>query len=81
MRTLVSKKSAGICLVSVEFEIGREAPAESSETFQQLIPAWLARNAELSRPGNMDFDLIALLQLKRVDDCLGEAHRQAISPL
>jgi hypothetical protein len=40
----------------------------------------LARDAELSLVGKMDFDLVALFQLERVDDRGGEANRQAVAP-
>jgi hypothetical protein len=78
---VATQKSAGVCRNPVQFEISRETSAESTETLQQFITAWFTRNAKLSKPGNMDFDLIACLQLKRVDDCGGKADRQAISPL
>src|ERR1700751_3202173 len=62
--TLVSKKLPGIRLVPVELEVGRKAPAKSSKALHQLFTARLARHAELTFVGNMDFDLIALFQFE-----------------
>src|SRR6516225_3605172 len=65
--TLVSKKLPGIRLVSVELEVGRKAPAKSSKALHQFFTARLARHAELTFVGNMDFDLVALFQFECVD--------------
>src|ERR1700751_593327 len=62
--TLVSKKLPGIRLVPVKLEVGRKAPAKSSKALHQLFTARLARHAELTFVGNMDFDLIALFQFE-----------------
>src|SRR5271156_27833 len=78
--TLVSKKLPGIRLVSVELEVGGKAPAKSAKPLYQLLTAGLARHAELTFVGNMDFDLVALLQFECVDYRGGKADRQAIAP-
>jgi hypothetical protein len=63
----MSKKLPGIRLVPVELEVGEKAPAKSAKALQQLVTPGLARHAELTPVGNMDFDLVALFQLERVD--------------
>src|SRR5690348_13163988 len=78
--TLVSKNLPGIRLVSVELEVGGKAPAKSSKALYQLFTARLARHAELTFVGDMDFDLIALLQFECVHYRGGKTDRQAVSP-
>jgi hypothetical protein len=55
----VSKKLAGIRLVSVEFEIGRKPAPEGAKARQELVAPGFARNAEPAGIGDMDFDFIA----------------------
>src|SRR5271156_43738 len=80
-RTLVSKKLAGIRLVSVEFESGRKTAAEGAKTPQELVTPRLTRDTELPGVGDMDFNLIAFPKLKRFDHGGGKADRETISPL
>src|SRR5437763_15070551 len=77
---LVSRKLPGIRLVSVELEVGRKAPAKSSKALHQLFTARLARHAELTFVGNMDFDLVALFQFECVDYRGGKTDGQTIAP-
>jgi hypothetical protein len=72
-KTLVSKKLPGIRLVPVELEVGGKAPAKGAQTLQQLFTPGLAGHTELTRVGNMDFDLVALFELECVDDRSGKA--------
>src|ERR1700722_12391144 len=80
MRTLVSKKLAGIRLVSVEFEIGRKTAAEGAKTPQQLVTPGFARNTELPGVGDMNFDLITFLEFKRLNHSGRKADRETVSP-
>jgi hypothetical protein len=59
---------ARIRLISVELEIGGEATAECAKTLQQLIAPGFACDTEIRAAGDMDFNLIALLEAKRCDD-------------
>jgi hypothetical protein len=76
----VSMKLPGIRLVPVEFEVGGQAPAEGAQAFQQLLPAGLARDRERSGVGDVDFDLVAFLQLKRLDHGGRQANGEAVAP-
>jgi hypothetical protein len=60
---LVSKKLTGIRLVPIEPEIGGEATSEAAEALQQLVASGLARHAEIFGIGDVDFDLVALLEV------------------
>jgi len=83
---IVDRQSVALCerqsrlpaigLVPVELEVGRKAPAKSSKAFQQLLTSGLTRHAEFTLVGNMDFDLVALFQLERVDYGGGKAGRR-----
>jgi hypothetical protein len=76
----VSKKLPGIRLVSIELEINREATAECAKTLQQVRPSGLTRDTKLPGIGDMDFDLIAFLQLKRLNYGRRKTHGKAIAP-
>jgi hypothetical protein len=77
---LVSKKLAGIRLVSVEFEIGRKTAAEGAKTPQELVTPGLTRNAEPPGVGDIDFNLIAFFELKRFDHGSRKPDRETVSP-
>jgi hypothetical protein len=76
----VSKKLAGIRLVSVKLEIRRETAAEGAKTFQQFVTPGLAADTELPGVSDMDFDFIAFLELKRFDHGDGKADGETVSP-
>ena len=44
------------------------------------LPIRRARHHECALTGDVDFDVVALLQLERLDDGSGETHRQAVAP-
>jgi hypothetical protein len=77
---LVSKKLAGIRLVSVELEIGGETSAERAKAFQKFVASRLARDAKLPPTGNVDFDLVSLLQSEHFDHDGGKPNRKAVPP-
>ena len=52
-------KLPGIRLIPVELEVGRQAPAESAQAFQKILPPGLTGDGEGLRIGDMDFDLVA----------------------
>jgi hypothetical protein len=70
----VSKKLPGIRLVSVEFEIWWQAPSEGAKPLQQFLAARFVRDGEISRVGNMDFNLITFLKFERIDHSGGNAN-------
>jgi hypothetical protein len=76
----VSKKLAGIRLVPIELEVGGEPAAEGAKTPQQLITPGFSRDAELPDVSDMDFDLIAFPELKRLDYGGGKADSETVSP-
>jgi hypothetical protein len=78
---LVSKKLPGIRLVPVELEVVGKSPAESAKTLQQFLARRLASYAELPRPGDIDLDLVTLLEAERFDHGSGKANGETVSPL
>src|ERR1700688_3552940 len=80
MRTLVSKKLPGIRLVPVELEIGGKAPSKGAKPLQQFRAAGLARDGEFPRAGDMDFDLVALLESQRRDHGGGKTDGETVAP-
>jgi hypothetical protein len=73
-------KLPGIRPVPIEFEVGRKATAEPAQPLQQVLTAGLAGDDEFSRVGNMNFDLIAFRELKRLDHRGGKANRKTVAP-
>jgi hypothetical protein len=76
----VSKKLAGICIIPVKFEIGRQTAAKGAQTLQQVIAPGLTCNTKLLAIGDMDFDLISLLEAKHFDHNGREPDGKAVSP-
>src|ERR1700719_2759199 len=56
--TLVSKKLPGIRLVSVQLEVGGEAPAKSAKALLQIFTPPPAPHATHTPPGNPAVDLL-----------------------
>jgi hypothetical protein len=77
---LVSKKLAGIRLVPIEFEIGRETAAETAKARQKLSTSWLPRDPELPGVCDIYLNLIAFLELERVDNRGRKADSETVSP-
>ena len=77
----MSKKLTDIRLVAIELEVGRQAPAERTKTLQQLVPPRLARDTEFARIGDMNFDFVAFLKFKRLDNDSRKTNGQTIAPL
>ena len=73
-------KLPGIRLVPVEFEVGGETAAEGAEALQQFLPRGLAGDGEGPGIGDVDFDLVALLERKCLDDGGGESNGEAVAP-
>jgi hypothetical protein len=76
----VSKKSAGIRLVPVEFEIGRKPTTEGAKTPQEFITPGRPRNTKLPGVCDMNFDVVAFLEPKRFDHRDRKANREAVAP-
>jgi len=66
--------------IPVKMEIGWQSASEGAQAFEQRLPIGRARDHERARPGGVDLDVVALLQLERLDDGSGETHRQAVAP-
>src|SRR5258707_10967131 len=77
---LVSKKLPGIRLVAIELEVGGKAAAERTKALQHLLPSGLALDGELPRIGDVEFDLVAVFQLQRLDHRSREANGKAVAP-
>src|SRR3954452_23149855 len=77
--TFVSKKSPGIRLFPVEFEIGRQSPAKRPEAGQKFLAGGLAGDDEFARTGNPDFDVVPLLEIKSLDHRGGKPNSQVVS--
>jgi hypothetical protein len=75
------EKLTGIRLVPVELEIGRETATESAQAFQQFAAPRLARYTEPPAIRDVDFDLVAFLELECFDDSSGQTDRETVSPL
>jgi hypothetical protein len=54
-------------------EVGGEPASEGAQAFEQCLPIGRARDHERARTGGEDLDVVALLQLERVDDRSGNA--------
>lgn len=76
-KTLVSTTLAGIFLVPIEFEVGRQTAAKGARALQQVIAPGLARHTKLLAIGDMDFNLVALLEAKRFNHDGGEPDGKA----
>jgi len=77
---LVSTKLPGIRLVPVEPEIGWQATTVGAQRGHQFLAPRLARNAEFPRALDMDVDLVALLELERLDHDSRNANRETVAP-
>src|SRR5579875_3689541 len=79
--TLLSKKSPGIRLVSIELEIGGHPSAEFLQDRQSLTPPLLLRHDfERSVRCRPKLDIVAFLEVQRTGDVGGDADRQAVAP-
>src|SRR5688572_33211761 len=67
-------------LIPVKMEIGGEPSSEGAQAFEQGLPIGCARDHEGAGAGGVDLDIVALLQLERLDDRSGETHGQTIAP-
>src|SRR5918999_784887 len=82
MRTLVSRNAlALIRLVPIEPEALRQRAPERAQPGKCLLTALVARDLETAHAGDHDLDVVALLQIERLDDHLGQANGEAVSPL
>jgi hypothetical protein len=73
-------KLPGIRLVPVELEVGGKPAAEGAKPLQQFGAPGSARDGELPDACDMDFDLIAFLELERLDDDRRKANGEAVAP-
>src|SRR6185437_612659 len=80
MRTLVSKKLPGICLFPVEFKVPGQPSAIGAQPVQEILSARLPRNSELALPGDVNVDLVALLESQGLDHGDGKADGETVAP-
>ena len=66
--------------IPVEMEVGRKPASEAAQALEQGLPVGCARDHERARTGGVDLDVVALLQLERLDDGGGQTHGQAVAP-
>jgi hypothetical protein len=76
----VSKKLPPIRIIPVELKIDGKPAAESTQSLKQLIAIWLARDTELSRPSDMNFNLITFLKLEGVNNGCWKTNGEAVAP-
>ena len=79
---MVSKNflAALIGLQSINAEISRHAAAELSQTRKQLAIPGLPGDLESTTPDDLDLDIVALLQIERLDRSRRQAYRQTVAP-
>src|SRR5487761_44403 len=77
---LVSIKLPGIRRIPVELEVGREPSAERVQALQQILASGPTRHRHVSRAGDMDFDLVAGLELQRLRPRSGKPNGEAVAP-
>jgi hypothetical protein len=69
---LVSKNALSfIRFVAVEDESRREGTTQLAEIFYGPFPAFVAADFQLAAAGDSNLDVVALFQLKSLDDCGG----------
>jgi hypothetical protein len=72
---MVSKKTLSFMrLDSVKVEAVRQWSPQPAKSLQRLRAASVAANLELARSRDVNLNLIALLQIQRVDNGAGQAH-------
>jgi hypothetical protein len=67
-------------LIPGEFEIGGEAAAKTSKPLQQFLSPGFARDVPSPSIGDVNFDLIAFLELKGINHSRREPDSEAVSP-
>lgn len=67
-------------LVPVKTKIGGEPASEGAQAFEQGLPIGCARDYEGTRASGVDLDVVAFLQLERLNDRSGQTHSQTIAP-
>ena len=72
--------SALIRFVAIKAEAGRQRPSQPAQSVQRLLPAAVALDQEGAVGGDADLDLVAFLQLQRLDDGRRQPHREAVAP-
>ena len=73
-------KLPAICLLPVEPEISGQAASEATKPLDKFLSIGFARDPELPGIANMDFDIVAFLETKGLDNNGGQADGQTISP-
>ncbi len=73
-------KFPGTRLVTIKDKIGGKAPAVRTQSLQKFGAFGLASDTEVPAPGDVNDDVVALLQCQRLDDRDGQPNSEAISP-
>ena len=69
----------GIRLFPVELEVSGQPPPIGAQPVQEILSAWLPRNGELALASDV-INLVALLELQRLDHGGGKADGEAVAP-
>jgi hypothetical protein len=70
-----------VCVASIEGETGRKWAPQLPETLERVLAASVAGYFELASAGNNDLNLVAFLQVERLNDCGWQPYGQTVSPL
>jgi hypothetical protein len=57
-----------MCVEAIEREAVRQGPAQLAQSLERAFPLSITTYLELASPGDSDFDLVALLEIKRLDN-------------
>jgi len=81
----VSKKGfRGLSLIGLypaELEAGGKRTAETPQSFQSALLAVVTLDHELALARNAHFNLVAIFEVKRLDDGARQANGKTVSPL
>ncbi len=77
---MLSKKLPGIRVVAVELEVGGEAAAKGAQALQQFGVIGSLRYGGCPGVSDVNLDLVARLEGKRLDDSGGEPNGEAVPP-
>src|SRR5262249_55410359 len=71
---------AGVRLVAVELPVGRQRDRKLPDALHRALSATVKRDIKSALAGDADLDLVALLQLQRLDNHSGKPDGKAVAP-
>jgi len=74
------KTLACVCVATIEAKIGRRHPSKRPQARESFTARARLRNPWCGILYRAQFDLIAFLEAEALDERLGQAHRQAVTP-